>query len=282
MNAVTWAAGDPEHAISRLLEGDAIIVADRFLNTQRVTLGDTLTLASGRMQKEYEIVGAVTAPMLDIATQIFGIRSQYMEFSISCVFMDMAEVIRTFDNGDAYMLQVNLAPDISDKQATQEIEAAAPSVHFRSGRWIRDTINDIAQALLTVQSTVAFAALALTCLGVGNVIMANIHSRRYEFGVLRAVGGQRGLIARLILSETIMLALTGAMVGTLLGLHLAWIGVQNYRDLAGLPLHLVVPTIPMIIGWIVLVLMTMMAALPGVWSVTKPNPSALLAAGRAG
>jgi putative ABC transport system permease protein len=282
MNAVTWVAGDPQHAIRRLGDGDAIIVADRFLVTQQVKLGDRLTLASGRVQKDYEVVGAVTSGPLDIATQFFGIRSQYMEFAISCVFMDFAEVIRTFDNDDAYMFQVNFPEDMNDKQVTRAIEEAAPGVRFRSGRSIQRTINAIAFALMTVQSTVAFAALALACLGVGNVIMANIHGRRYEFGVLRAVGAHRGLIARLILAETAILALTGVFVGTLLGMHLAWIGVENYRGLAGLPLTLSVPTVPMIVGWMVLLVMTMLAALPGVWSVIRHPPSTLLSAGRAG
>jgi putative ABC transport system permease protein len=282
MNAVTWVAGDPNLAIKRLGEGDAIIVADRFLVTQQVKLGDHLTLASGRVQKDYEVVGAVTSGPLDIATQFFGIRSQYMEFSISCVFMDFAEVIRTFDNSDAYMFQVNFPEDMNDKHVTRAIEEAAPGVRFRSGRSIQKTINAIAFALMTVQSTVAFAALALACLGVGNVIMANIHGRRYEFGVLRAVGAHREMIVRLILAETAMLAITGALVGTLLGMHLAWIGVENYRGLAGLPLTLTVPTVPMIIGWIVLIVMTLLAALPGVWSVVRHRPSTLLSADRAG
>jgi hypothetical protein len=79
-----------------------------------------------------------------------------------------------------------------------------------------------------------------------------------------------------------MLAITGALVGTLLGMHLAWIGVETYRGLAGLPLTLTVPTVPMIIGWIVLIVMTLLAALPGVWSVVRHRPSTLLSAGRAG
>jgi putative ABC transport system permease protein len=282
MTAVTWVAGDPQYAIKRLTDGDAIVVADRFLITQKAKVGDTLTLASGRVQKDYEIVGAMVSAPLDIATQIFGIRSQYMEFSISCVFMDFEEVVRTFDNADAYMFQVNLSPAVDDQYATRTIEDAAPGVRFRSGRWILDTINKIALAVLAVQSTIAFAALGLACLGVGNVIMANIHGRRYEFGVLRAVGAQRGLVARLILAETALLAITGAIIGTMLGMHLAWIGVENVRDLAGLPVRLAVPVVPTAIGWIVLAVMTMLAALPGIWTVIRPRPSALLAAGRSG
>jgi putative ABC transport system permease protein len=117
---------------------------------------------------------------------------------------------------------------------------------------------------------------------VGNVLLANIHGRRFEYGVLRAVGGQRGLLARLIFGEAALLALTGAAVGTALGLHLAAVGAMQYRDLAGLPVRFTIPLWPMLWGWVVLLVLAMCAALPGVRSVTRPHPGALLAGGRHG
>jgi hypothetical protein len=44
----------------------------------------------------------------------------------------------------------------------------------------------------------------------------------------------------------------------------------------------VVPEIPTAIGWAVLLALTMIAALPGVLSVVRRQPSALLAPGRNG
>ena len=282
INSVQWVAGDPDVAIARLKDGTGLIVADRFLTTQKVNVGDHLTLGVGRVRQDFEIVGAVNSAGLDIATQSFGIRSQYMEYSISCVFMDNRVVQETFDNRDAHLMQLNLTPDVTDKQAIDRIAEVAPGVQFNSGRWIVETINEVAGAALAVQSTVAFAALVLACLGVGNVILANIHGRRYEYGVLRAVGAHRRLLVRLILGEAAILALTGALIGTMLGLHLAWVGSMHYRDLAGLPVRLVLPHLPAAAGWLVLLALTLLAALPGVWSVVRPQPSALLAAGRHG
>jgi ABC-type antimicrobial peptide transport system permease subunit len=99
---------------------------------------------------------------------------------------------------------------------------------------------------------------------------------------LRAVGAQRRLIWRLIGAEVTLLALTGALTGTLMGLHLAWVSAGFYRDLAGLPVRLVVPYVPAAIGWLVLVVLALLAAVPAVLSITRKRPSVLLAAGRAG
>jgi putative ABC transport system permease protein len=282
MNAVQWVAGSEETALPKLKDGSGLIVADRFLTTQRVQLGDRLTLGVGRVRRDFEIVGAVNSAGLDIATQSFGIRSQYMEYSISCVFLDWKTLNETFDNRDAHLMQLNLVEGVSDEEAKRRIAEVAPGVAFHSGRWIMKTLNDVSATLLTVQSTVAFAALLLASLGVGNVILANIHGRRYEYGVLRAIGGHRRMLVKLILGEAALLAITGALVGTLLGIHLAWMGAMNYRDLAGLPVQLSVPPIPAAIGWMVLIIITLLAALPGVWSVVRHQPSALLAAGRNG
>ena len=68
----------------------------------------------------------------------------------------------------------------------------------------------------------------------------------------------------------------------LLGMHLAWVGAENYRELAGLNVRLIFPTIPAIIGVGVLLLLTLLATLPGVWSVVRPQPEALMATGRNG
>ena len=66
------------------------------------------------------------------------------------------------------------------------------------------------------------------------------------------------------------------------GRLLAWVGAENYRELAGLNVKLIFPTIPALIGVSVLLLLTLLATLPGVWSVVRPRPAALMAAGRNG
>jgi putative ABC transport system permease protein len=282
INAIEWVAGDQSAAIPRLKDGTGAIVADRFLTTQRVKLGDTLKLGVGRVQREFEIVGAVSAAGLDIATQLFGIRSQYMEFSISMVFVDFNTVAQTFDNHDAYIVQINFDPAVEDQQIEQSIAEVAPGVQFKSGRFITKTVNEIFNLVFAVESTVAFAAILLASLGMGNVIMASIHGRQFEFGVLRAVGAHRRTLAKLILGEVAILAITGALAGTMLGLHLAWVGARFYRDLAGLPVQFTVPEIPTALGWAALLIITLLAALPAVLSITRRSPSALLSIGRNG
>jgi len=280
MNEVEWLAGNPETAIDALAGGDSAIVAEGFLIAKGVSVGDTITLGVGRATKDFEIVGVVSSAGLDLATQLFGIRSQYMEFAVSCVFVDFETVKRVFHNGDASMLQMNLVDGISDEEAGRRVTAAAPGVIFRSGRWIMDAVLEIVSAAIKVQSTIAMAALLLAALAVGHVIVANIRGRRYEFGVLRAIGATRATVARLILAECAFLALTGVVVGTLFGIQAAWIDASFLRSLAGLPVRFVLTPVPILAGGAMTIAVTLAVATPAVISVIRPRPGVMVAAGR--
>jgi putative ABC transport system permease protein len=265
MNSIDWIQGDPETAIPRLKEGDAILVADRFLVAHDVGLGDSITLGEGRVQRRFEIVGVVSAAGLDIATYLFGIRSAYMEIAISAVFMDFHAAAELFDNPIARLLQINLNDAVTDEEAKRQVLAAAPGVIFFSARWIRDTIDGISDSVLALNSAASFLALLLASLAVGTIIIANIRSRRFEYGVLRAVGGHRGLLLRLVIAEAVFIGLTGAIVGAMMGLHFAAMDVTRR---------------PILTAGAVLLVLTLLAAAPGGIGLLRRTPSALIAAGR--
>ncbi|MEM7228696.1 MAG: FtsX-like permease family protein [Planctomycetota bacterium] len=282
INAITWVAGSAETAIPKLKSGEGLIVAERFLTARGITVGDEITLRTGRLEETFEIVGVVEANGLDIVTQLYGFRNRYMDYALSCVFMDSEIVAEVFDNRDSYMMQVNLSDDFDDQEVAAQIAEAAPGVRFISGRWVVDTIDFVAAAILTVQTTIAFAALVLASIGVGNVLLAGVHDRRFEFGVLRSVGGSRRTIVRLILGEATLLAIAGAITGTMLGCHIAYMDTQNLRWLGGIDAPLVIQIIPTIAGWLVLLVLTLLVSLPGALSVTRSRPSELISAGRPG
>ena len=248
---------------------------------RNLSVGDTMRLDSGQSEREFEIAAVVSAGGLDIATQFFGMRNIYMEHAGSCVFMDFDAVQRHFDTRDAYLMQLNLDPGITveqEEQIAQRIKEAVPGTNFASGRRIREIILTIGESGLTISSAVAVAALLLACFGTGNVIAAGIAARRFEFGVLRSVGSSRWLICRLVIAEAVVIGITGSVTGTLLGVHMAWIGTLLYQGLAGLQLQLVIPVGPAAIGWATVILLTVLAATPAVIALARRSCRNLLAA----
>ena len=74
----------------------------------------------------------------------------------------------------------------------------------------------------------AVAGMAILVGGVTmtNTILMSVYERTREIGVLRAVGWRRRRVLRLILGESILLALAGALVGILIGVALV-IAIRN-------------------------------------------------------
>lgn len=282
MNQIEWTQGSIEEALPKLESGEGILVAEQFLTARNIGVGSMLTLGAGRLEREFEVVGVVSSSGLELATQYFGIRSVYYERAVSTVFADFDVIRETFDNDDIYLLQVNLIEGIDEEKVEKTIADAAPGVFFRSGRSVRESIDEIGYSLLNLYSTIGAAAMLLACLAVGNVLIANVAARSFEYGVIRAVGGHRFMLLRLILAEACLMAITAMILGTALGLHEAWMGVEMYRDLAGLVLQLRVPLTPMIMAWCIVLILTLLAALPAGLRVARAAPRELLAAGRAG
>ena len=283
LNRIEWIQGTPEEAIPRLLEGDSVLVAEQFLTARGLGVGDMITLGPEKRQQEFEIVGVVGAAGLDVATQIFGIRSLYMEHAVSCVFMDYDAVERHFDIREAYILQLVLDEEVGEDTEAMlqtEVTERAPGALFSSGRAIKRIVMQAGNTVLGVSSTVALGALLLACFAVGNVVAAGINARRFEYGVLRAIGSSRWLLSRIILGEVVVMGLLAALAGTALGIYLAVVGMGLHRDLAGDLLRISLPIWPMVLGSMILVLLTMLAATPPLIALLRRRTRELVAAGR--
>lgn len=280
LNRIDFLRGNAEDAVKKLEAGNAVIVAEQFLVARGLDVGDTIGLGGRDGDVPFEIAGVVSSAGLEIAVQMFGLGSVYMENAAGCVFMDFDAVEKNFGARDAKVMQLKLdlerGPEL-DEELKRRIEAEIPGASFSSGRMIRAVLDEVSTSALAVTASVAFAALLLACFGVGNVVAAGIAARRHEFGVLRAVGGATSLLPRLVIGEALLVALAAGIVGTGLGLHLASMGSMWNRDLAGFATPLVIPWLPALAGWLVTTVMTTLAALPAALSLLKVSPRALLA-----
>jgi putative ABC transport system permease protein len=149
-----------------------------------------------------------------------------------------------------------------------------------SGRQIKAEISKFLTGSLVVSSVVAICAMLVACFGVANLIVAGIQARQFEFGVLRAIGAQRGLLARLVLAEATLIALSACVVGTVMGIHASWGGQHMYEILLGIELTMQIPFGPTSAGWATVLLITLAAAAPAVLALARKQPRELLGAVR--
>jgi putative ABC transport system permease protein len=278
MTSLQWIQGDPVTAREKLAKGKSLLVSREYLVAHNIGVGSKLTLLTPKEGPvEFEVVGVVASAGLDLAVQFFGIQRVYSDAALSSVFGSREDAIRYFGVDAINLVLLSFDPDIPDSKILKSIDERIPGTHSGSARQIRTEVQGAAKDVMSIGSTAALAALFIAAIGVGNLIIANIASRRFEYGVLRSVGAGRFLLARLVAAETVIVALAGSVVGTTLGLQLAWIGQSFHQRILGITYT---PELAWdVVGWgsCVVVGMALLAALPAITRLVLTPPRSLIA-----
>jgi len=136
------------------------------------------------------------------------------------------------DRGCHYLNMVTrLRPDITLAQASAQMNAANVEMNreFNSNDQsshvalipLKEEVVGRARLLLTVVMAAVGFLLLIACVNVANLSLARATSRQREIGVRSALGANRSRIVRQMLTESLLLA----GVGTVLGLPLAKAGI---------------------------------------------------------
>jgi putative ABC transport system permease protein len=136
-----------------------------------------------------------------------------------------------------------LQPGVTAAQANAELLTAAPEYHreypdmdwrpyFTVGALRDSIIGDARNSLLMMLGAVGLVLL-ISCANVANLLLVRATSRRREFAIRSAMGAGRARIVRQLLTESVLLSVTGGVLGLMLG----FMGVRGLLAVspAGLP-----------------------------------------------
>lgn len=284
MVRVEFVQGDRETAIQRLEEGGAVIVAREFLVARGLGVGDTFVCRDDSGDEHrFDIVGVVTTPGLELVSQYFDLGDNLVTQAVSSVFGSRADMIEHFGVREPMLIQIDLADDADPRQAVPRIEEALAGtgvLNVGSGVRIREQIEMVFASSFVVVSTIALGAMLVACFGVANLIVAEVSARRYELGVLRAVGASRGQLVRLVCGQALIIALGACVVGTSLGLQAAWGGQQINRVMFGIDMTLKPPMDAIAFAWISAIVLALLAAAPSAVKLNRSSVRTLMSSGK--
>ncbi|MGC9399992.1 MAG: ABC transporter permease [Anaerolineae bacterium] len=184
-----------------------------------------------------------------------------------------AETLRAFNSEDAFALVAAEVPPRQLETAAQEVSTAVPEMMVATATDINESFKSTFRNLSAF--AVAMAGLALVAGGVliANAVSLAMIERRYEIGVLKAMGYTRGQVLCTILLEY-------GLVGTLAGV-LGVLGVVAFTVVLAMVQEVTegVLTIDPLSGLFIVgvaVGLTLIAALTTAWRPTSVRPMVVL------
>ncbi|MFC9704031.1 FtsX-like permease family protein [Streptomyces sp. NPDC056943] len=104
------------------------------------------------------------------------------------------------------------------RAAIDQALAAHPDIRVADATADARLVRGMLDRLMVVVTVLLGFSMAIAALGVAATLMLTVEERTREFGMLRAVGLAGEQLRRMLTLESVLLALSGAVAGTLLGL----------------------------------------------------------------
>ena len=158
------------------------------------------------------------------------------------------------------------------------------SVRVSTPDEVRSRIGSRADAMIWAMCQLPLVTLLVTSLGVINTITASVRARRWEFGVLRALGVTRSGLFRMVLADALLIGLITCLLSLAFGIMAGWCGTgisQYVSFFGGMETPLVVPWSRLTFGFAATLSLCLAAGLWPAILAGRTEPLRLLQAGRA-
>jgi putative ABC transport system permease protein len=167
--------------------------------------------------------------------EVVGVLESFSVYENGGLFMLLDELQRQMDRpGEVTGFMVQSADKTPSAIATlrKKIEALDPEI---AATPCAEFVNSIAQIRITRTMSwfTSIFAIVIGAIGVMNTMAMSVFERRSEIVTLRAMGWRKWRIARMIVSEAMLLAIVGTIVGVALGVGITFL-LSHWHRTSGL------------------------------------------------
>jgi putative ABC transport system permease protein len=212
---IDWVEGD--HSVLARLHDNNTIVEEQFSKAHGVGVGDSYdveTPAGGKAT--LDVIGVYHDPQMlqgtivskTLFNRISSARDPWIIFAQPAEGVGAAAAKDAVDNA--------LRPFPIANVESREDYAAAETKQL-------DQFVYLLYALLAM-------SVIISLFGIANSLFLSIHERTREFGLLRAVGATRAQVRRMVRYESVITAVIGGLLGTVVGLVFAFLVTESLDD----------------------------------------------------
>ena len=182
-------------------------------------------------EREAKDVGLSIGSSVKINDKTFEVAALIKDntYGAGIVTLPAAQAIMKDDRKGYQKLLVKLAPGTDITVARADLEraiASSPVAVLNSAAETKAELNaQIDQILLFIWALVGLA-LVIALFGIANTLTLSVLERTRESALLRALGLTRGQLRQMLVVESILMALIGAVVGVVLGAGFGWLLVE--------------------------------------------------------
>jgi putative ABC transport system permease protein len=209
VGGVIFDHGD-DSAYAQLAGGRNAIVSGIMATSMGLKVGDTVSVQTLEGEKSYRIV---------------GVGADYLGVKLSTLYTSKQNMVADFGNPNDLILFANLKPGADAAATRANIETLLkdyPQLTLNWGVEWREMEIKILEQLFSALSLILVALVVPSLLGLINTLAINMLERTREIGLLRAIGATRGQIRRLVVAESLLLAMIGTALGLLAGVALGY------------------------------------------------------------
>ncbi|MDD9208024.1 FtsX-like permease family protein [Georgenia sp. 10Sc9-8] len=254
------------------LQGRVALVSPSFAETLGVEDGDAIGLTPADADGS-EPAGA---PDVTVTAQVVPIAGNLLVTpEVLTVIDPRAPVLAAW----ARLAEEGAAGTVLDVQdALAEATPAGQAVPFANGPAAeRQQLEQVIDTLLAIVVGLLAVAVVIALIGVANTLSLSVIERSREHALLRAMGLTRGQLRGMLAVEGVLIALTGTVLGAVLGLVYGWAGTTVLLGATGEP-QLAVPWVHLVVVLVVAVLAGLAASVLPARAALRTPPVAALAA----
>lgn len=262
-----WMGGDPRRIEADLIAGNGVVVSEVFANTSGLTTGDRYR-------------GVIDGRPLDVP--ILGIFRDYRTRG-GVVYYSLPRFQKRFGDRAWNAVQINFTTQAERRKASSaRVRQALWSccgdmIEMLDGQDLRSAILRIFDETFAITTVLLLIALVVAALGIATTLAVLVLQRSRQLNTIRAVGGSRAQLRRMIVWEAFLIVTAGLSAGLACGFALSYllIFVVNLQSFGWTFLYRVdwrslLAAVPLIFA------AALLAALPAVRLALSASPAQLL------